>query len=154
MFHRLRAVYPLPDLKLCAVFREGVTKIYDVKPLLEKWEVFKELKDEDLFDSVHVDLGGYGIIWNDRIDLSSDSIWEKGETVKTPFDNLMAFSDATTLWGLHESTLRKAVVYGKLVGGVDVCKFGKQWVVTTEAMYREYGEPLKDSMVVKLKSDL
>lgn len=54
----------------------------------------------------------------------------------------MAFSDATTLWGLNESTLRKAVSYGKLVNGVDVCKYGKQWIVSSvEAMQREYGNP-------------
>lgn len=40
--------------------------------------------------------------------------------VKTPFDGLMAFSDATLIWGLNESTLRKAIAYGKLVNGVDV----------------------------------
>lgn len=51
----------------------------------------------------------------------------------------MAFGDATELWGLNESTLRKAVTYGKLVNGIDVCKFGKQWEVSTEAMKREYG---------------
>ena len=54
---------------------------------------------------------------------------------------LLAFSDATELWGLNESTLRKAITYGKLVEGVDVCKFGKQWVVSIMAMKREYGEP-------------
>lgn len=59
--------------------------------------------------------------------------------VETPFDGLMAFSDASALWGLHESTLRKAIAYGKLVNGVDVCKFGKQWVVSVDAMVREYG---------------
>lgn len=53
----------------------------------------------------------------------------------------MAFSDATALWALNESTLRKAIAYGKLVDGVDVCKFGKQWVVSMAAMKREYGEP-------------
>ena len=53
----------------------------------------------------------------------------------------MAFSDATTLWALNESTLRKAITYGKLVEGIDVCKFGKQWVVSMAAMKREYGEP-------------
>ena len=31
--------------------------------------------------------------------------------------------------------------YGKLVNGVDVCKFGKQWVVSMAAMIREYGNP-------------
>ena len=86
-------------------------------------------------------MGGYGIIWNDDLDLSCDELWENGIVTETPFDGLMAFSDATTLWALNESTLRKAISYGKLVEGVDVCKFGKQWVVSTAAMKREYGEP-------------
>lgn len=34
---------------------------------------------------------------------------------------------------MNESTLRKAIAYGKLVNGVDVCKFGKQWVVSMDA---------------------
>lgn len=84
-------------------------------------------------------MGGYGIIWNDELDLSCDELWENGVTVQTPFDDLIALSDATALWGLNESTLRKAISYGKLVNGVDVCKFGKQWVVSAEAMKREYG---------------
>ena len=42
------------------------------------------------------------------------------------------------MWGLNESTLRKAVSYGKLVDGVDVCKFGKQWVVMIKSMEREW----------------
>ena len=61
----------------------------------------------------------------------------------TPFDGLMAFTDATQLWGLNESTLRKAISYGKLIDGVDACKYGKQWVISIEAMKREYGPPKK-----------
>lgn len=60
--------------------------------------------------------------------------------MNNPFDGLLSFKEATDLWGLNESTLRKAVVYGKLVDGIDVKKFGKQWIVTKEAMIREYGE--------------
>ena len=56
----------------------------------------------------------------------------------------MAFSDATELWCLNESTLRKAISYGKLKNGIDVCKFGKQWVISMDAMLREYGEPKKE----------
>lgn len=48
--------------------------------------------------------------------------------------------DATQLWGLNESTLRKAIAYGKLVNGVDVCKYGKQWVISMDALEREYGK--------------
>ena len=52
-------------------------------------------------------------------------------------------ADATNIWGLNESTLRKAISYGKLKNGVDVCKYGKQWVVSLESMIREYGNPSK-----------
>ncbi len=142
MFHKVKSVNALPDYRLSVQFAEGITKIYDLKPLFEKWPVFKELKDDqELLYGVEVDAGGYGIIWNDDIDLSCDELFENGKTVKTPFDNLMAFTDATELWGLNESTLRKAISYGKLVKGVDACKYGKQWVISTEAMRREYGSP-------------
>ena len=140
MFHKIKNVFALPEYKLSVQFSEGVTKIYDVKPLFEKIPLFAELNNDAEFACVTVDVGGYGIVWNDDLDLSCDELWENGVQVDTPFDGLMAFSDATELWGLNESTLRKAITYGKLVNGVDVCKFGKQWVVSVEAMKREYGD--------------
>lgn len=139
MFHKIKNVSPLPEYKLSVQFAEGVTKIYDMNPLFEKMPVFAALKDNEMFGGVGVDVGGYGIVWNDDLDLSCDELWDNGEVVHTPFDGLIAFSDATQLWGLNESTLRKAISYGKLINGVDVCKFGKQWVVSVEAMNREYG---------------
>lgn len=142
MFHKIKNVSALPEFKLSVQFSEGVTKIYDVKPLFEKLPAFAAFKDTPQeFSCVTVDVGGYGVVWNDDLDLSCDELWENGIQVKTPFDGLMAFSDATELWGLNESTLRKAIAYGKLVNGVDVCKFGKQWVVSIDSMQREYGRP-------------
>ena len=142
MFHKIKAVCALPDYRLSVQFTEGMTKIYDVKPLFEKRKAFEALKKTPgLFCNVGVDVGGFGVIWNDDLDLSCDELFEHGETIRTPFDGLMAFTDATKLWGLNESTLRKAIAYGKLVDGVDACKYGKQWVISTEAMKREYGQP-------------
>ncbi len=142
MFHKVKEVSPLPGYKISVRFAEGVTKIYEVAPLFEKYNLFMPLKGNDrLFSLVMVDTGGYGVVWNDDMDISCDELWENGTETDTPFDGLMAFSDATFLWNLHESTLRKAITYGKLVNGVDVCKFGKQWVVSMDAMKREYGEP-------------
>ena len=138
MFHKIKSVSPLPDFKLSVQFSEGVTKIYDMKPLTQKLSVFNSLlENPEEFFCVNVDVGGYGVIWNDEYDLSCDELWDNGVQVETPFDGLIAFSDATELWGLNESTLRKAVTYGKLVNGVDVCKFGKQWVVSVEDMVSE-----------------
>ena len=143
MFHKVKNVSPYTDFKVVVNFSEGVTKVYDVKPLFEKFKIFRNLKkDKELFEKVEVDQGGYGISWNDDIDLSCNELFENGKQVKTPFDNLIAFSDATELWGLNESTLRKAISYGKLINGVDVCKFGKQWIIVRSAMEREYGKPV------------
>ena len=129
----------MDDFVLLVSFSEGVTKTYDVKPLFSKWLVFNELKNNHLFEEVSVDQGGYGVSWNDDIDLSCDELFYEGKEIKTPFDGLIAFTEACQLWSLNESTLRKAVSYGKLIDGIDVSKYGKQWVVTMKAMEREYG---------------
>lgn len=141
MFHKIKSVIPLGDYILNVQFSEGITKSYDVKPLFDKWKPFQALKNGNLFFDVSVDAGGFGISWNDDIDLSCDELFANGNTVKTPFDSLISFSDASLLWGLNESTLRKAISYGKLINGVDVCKFGKQWIISRDAMTREYGLP-------------
>ena len=142
MFHKIKSVSVLPDYCLFVQFSEGASKKYDVKALFEYWEPFKEFqRNPELFSKARVDVGGYGVVWNDDLDLSCNELYENGTVVKTPFDGLIAFSDATQLWGLNESTLRKAIAYGKLINGLDVCKYGKQWVVSIDAMKREYGEP-------------
>ncbi|MBR4776034.1 MAG: DUF2442 domain-containing protein [Lachnospiraceae bacterium] len=142
MFHKIKSVTPMANYILSVQFSEGVTKNYDMKPLFTKYPMFAPLKNSpELFYAATVDVGGYGVVWNDDIDIACDELYFNGKTVQTPFDGLIAFSDATSLWGLNESTLRKAIAYGKLINGQDVCKFGKQWVISSEAMKREYGIP-------------
>lgn len=141
-FHKIKEVSALPNMHLIARFANGVTKDYDVTPLLSRFEPFQALRQPELFLSARVDVGGYGVVWNDDIDLSCDELWDNGVELETPFDGLMSFADASELWGLSESALRKAVSYGKIVPGVDARKYGKQWIVTRDAMQREYGDPV------------
>ena len=49
----------------------------------------------ELFYDVQVDTGGYGIVWNDELDLACDELFANGVRVETPFDNLLLFGDAT-----------------------------------------------------------
>lgn len=88
---------------------------------------------------MQVDTGGYRITWSDDLDLSSDELWTNGKVIETPFDGLLSFKDASDIWNLDEITLRKAASSKRFINGIDVCKFGKQWVVTIESMKREYG---------------
>ena len=48
-----------------------------MKPLIHKWKPFEAfLYVDGLFEQVRVDQGGYGISWNDELDLSCDKLWE------------------------------------------------------------------------------
>ena len=140
-FHKITSVSALPDCLLSVRFWDGITKIYDVRQIFGRWPQFRRLLDDDkLYRKVKVDIGGYGIVWDDDLDLSAEELWHNGRRITTVFDGFLALSDASVLWGLSESTLRKAIEYGKFVAGTDVCKFGKQWVVARKAMLREYGD--------------
>ena len=77
-FHTIKSVKPLKDMILELVFNNGVNKKYDIKPLIKKYDIFKCLENEKLFYNVKVDIGGYGIIWNENIDLSCEEIWNNG----------------------------------------------------------------------------
>ena len=82
MFYKVQSVEPLPEYGLLVVFVSGEKKQYNVKPLFDKWEPFKALAStKGLFEQVKVDTGGYGISWNDDIDLSCNELYENGERI-------------------------------------------------------------------------
>lgn len=71
-------VYPLEDMVIGIMFSNGEFKKYDLKPLCKKWPVFNNLKDTELFRKAKVDVGGYGIVWNDDIDLAMEEVYANG----------------------------------------------------------------------------
>lgn len=79
-FHRIKTITPLSDLFLLAEFQDGTVKKYDVKPLMKKIPAFRMLDYvPGLFNQVRVDTGGYGIVWNDEVDLSCDELYYNGK---------------------------------------------------------------------------
>lgn len=85
LHHKIASVRPLPGLMLYVGFADGSYRRYDVRPLTEKWEPFQAfLSVPRLFEQVQVDPGGYGISWNDDLDLSSEEIWDNGQEVPAP----------------------------------------------------------------------
>lgn len=78
MFHKIASIYPLEEMHLLAFFADGRARLYDMTPLVKKRAAFKPLEKESVFHHVRVDAGGYGISWNDDIDLSSNEIYENG----------------------------------------------------------------------------
>ena len=82
MFHKIQSTTPLSEYSLLVFFENGEKKIYDVGQLFERWEAFKALATtEGLFRQVKVDAGGYGVSWNDDIDLSCDELYRGSRSV-------------------------------------------------------------------------
>ena len=66
-----------PNYTLIVTFDNHVVKKYDCTPILKN-PLFKILQDPAFFKNVHVDTGGYGISWNDDLDLSEYELWTNG----------------------------------------------------------------------------
>lgn len=82
MTHKIKAAKPLNNCIIAVTFFDGTIKEYDVKNLYATFPQFKVFDaDKALFDKVQVDLGGYGISWNDDLDLDANDIWENGKTI-------------------------------------------------------------------------
>lgn len=58
--------------------------------------------------------------------------------VAEPWKELLSLAEAAEIWGIDESTIRKAITQGRLVDGQDCRKFGKQWVITATAMSKTF----------------
>lgn len=79
MFHKVKEVSVVEKYVLQVVFADNTVKRYDVETLFSEIEAFQTLKEvQGLFELVRVDAGGYGICWNDDIDLACDELWENG----------------------------------------------------------------------------
>jgi hypothetical protein len=75
---KILSVKPAENKQLFVLFANGLEKVYDCKPLLHQ-EMFQLLNNEAFFKTVKVDAGGYGVAWNDDIDLSEYELWVNGK---------------------------------------------------------------------------
>ena len=76
-YPKIKMVKPITDKRIIVTFENDIKKIYDCSPLL-KQESFRPLTNDMLFNCIKVDLGGYGISWNEEIDLSESELWVNG----------------------------------------------------------------------------
>lgn len=78
MMHKIKSVITQNDLIISATFFDGTVKEYSVDRLFNIYPQLKELENRELFNSVQVDAGGYGVSWDDDLDLDAETIWEDG----------------------------------------------------------------------------
>lgn len=79
-YPRIKYIEPLSGYRLFVIFDTGDIKVYSLSERLQSIP-FTALQDEQLFNQAHIANGGYGVIWNDEIDLSEYELWTKGVEV-------------------------------------------------------------------------
>jgi hypothetical protein len=87
-YPRIKYLEPLSGYRLFLIFDNGEIKVYSLAERLQT-PAFRALQDEALFNAAHIANGGYGVIWNDEIDLSEYELWMKGVEV-TKISELVA----------------------------------------------------------------
>ncbi len=82
MFHTAIDVTFLEDVTIEVTYRDGKIIRYDMSRLFSKYPQLEKLReDRNLFESGYIDPGGYGVIWNDELDIDATSVYEEGELV-------------------------------------------------------------------------
>ena len=112
MFHKAINLEFKEGTTLEVTFQNGDVKRYDMSTLFNKYPQLRALEDRDLFLSGKL-VGMLGIIWNDDLDISVESIYECGELVrkeKVQANMLVAdaVAEARSKVGLTQSQLAAA----------------------------------------------
>ena len=82
MIPRIKSIEPKADYKLLVNFDEGRRVVYDVAEDIRNVEAFRELETlPGLFCNARLDSSRTCVIWNERVDLPSDTIYEYGVSV-------------------------------------------------------------------------
>lgn len=68
-------------------FLNGAIKRYDVLNLSDKFPQLNELKNRELFLKGKL-LGWGGVVWNDKLDISSETVYEDGEDVTLEYNDI------------------------------------------------------------------
>ena len=99
MAHRIKTVIPLENCMLSVIFQNGVEKKFDLYKMCDSFPQFRILEENrTLFEQVKVDVGGYGIYWDDQLDLDAEEIWDEGIQVNV--------YEVDVVYALAESLIR------------------------------------------------
>lgn len=111
MFHKAVDLKLLSGTALEVTFQDGRVKQYDMLTLFDKYPQLRALQDPVLFQAGRL-VGGYGIVWNDELDVDAETIYQDGQLVRNvPVANqqlAQAVSAARAQCGLTQSQVAAA----------------------------------------------
>ena len=81
MFHKAVDLKLLDGTALEVTFQDGLVKRYDMSALFPKYPQLRALTDRELFLRGRL-VGSYGVVWNDDLDVETETVYEDGATVR------------------------------------------------------------------------
>ena len=119
---KVKEAVPLEDMQVLVFFEDGKIKKFDVKPILKDYPEFEELKNQNLFNLVRVEPGGYGISWNEDLDCSEVELYVNGVDIPLRIAdffsfvnlNLVTTNEATEILGCSRQNIEDLIRRGKL----------------------------------------
>lgn len=120
---RVESVIPLDGLNVLVFFRDETMRKIDLQPLLANDRKFKPLLQRiDLFATVGIQIGGYGITWGEDLDIADSMLYHAGQAVpllRSDFlsyikHNLVTTAEAAELLGCSRQNINDLVLRGLL----------------------------------------
>ena len=78
MFHKIKKIETLSNKILKVEFENKKIKYYDMKKIIKNNKNFEILNNDSIFNMAKVDQGGYGVVWNEELDISCEELYVNG----------------------------------------------------------------------------
>ena len=82
---RIVAAKAIDNQTLVIKFTNNEFKKYDISKLLEK-PMFVKFRNPAFFKHFKIEEGGYGLVWDEDVDISEYELWQNGKSF-TPVDS-------------------------------------------------------------------
>ncbi len=92
----VKSAKAIDERTMLVEFSDNEIRKYDITPLLNR-KMFEPLKNPAFFRNFRVDTGGYGIIWNEDIDISEYELRIHGIPISCPTDEIDTYRIETVI---------------------------------------------------------
>lgn len=69
------------EYTILVLFSDGTTKYVNLQEKIKE-NPYIDLQNKNFFQQITVDAGGYGVSWNDEIDMSEYELWSLGDVIE------------------------------------------------------------------------
>ncbi len=151
MFHKAVNLEFKDGTTLEMTFQDGSVKAYDISVLFTKYPQLEALKDRNLFLKGRL-CGGYGVIWNDDLDIDAETVYDDGVTVrKTTLVINISISEALLSARAESGLTQKELAVKSGINQADISKLergiGNPSVGTLDRLAHAMGKNLKVEIV-------